>query len=129
VYCVSGSSLLSPAVLSSHAATFFRIAVNPNPASPLTPTNSSGNPTTILLAVDDHVHIGAGTIGRIANASGTAEVYGIGAFQASTPGVFEFFCDYHVSNGMFGYLVVIPNAYCTANAAACGITSTTSTTG
>jgi plastocyanin len=126
-YCVSGSSLLSPTFLQSHAAANFRIALNPNPASPFTPTNKSGNPTTILLPVDNQVHYGSTTLGRIANASGTAEVYGIGAFQAITPGVYEFFCDYHVSNGMFGYLVVLPNAYCTTNAAACGITNSTST--
>jgi plastocyanin len=127
VYCVSGSSLLSLAFLQSHAAANFRIAVNPNPAAPLTPTNKSGNPTTILLQVDNNVHYGSGTLGRIANANGTAEVFGIGAFQANSTGVFEFFCDYHVSNGMFGYIVVLPNAYCTSNAAACGITNSTST--
>jgi len=123
VYCVSGSSLLSSTFLASHAATNFRIAINPKPAEPLTPTNKSGNPTTVLLPVDDKVHTGAGTVGVIASGKGTAEVYGIGAFQATTPGIFEFFCDYHVSNGMFGYLVVLPNAYCTTNAAACGVTS------
>ncbi|MDA4124456.1 MAG: hypothetical protein OK438_03290 [Thaumarchaeota archaeon] len=127
VFCISGSSLLSIAELKSHAASNFRIAVNPNPALPLTPTNQSGNPTAILLPVDNLVHYGSGTLGRIANASGTAEVFGIGAFQANTPGVFEFFCDYHVSNGMFGYIVVLPNAYCTTNVAACGVTNSTST--
>lgn len=128
VYCVSGSSLLSASFLASHAASNFRIAVNPNPAEPLTPDNKSGNPTTELLPVNDVVVYKGGTLQAIGgNVNFTAEVFGIGAFQATTPGVFEFFCDYHVSNGMFGYLVVVPNAYCTTNPTACGVTNSTST--
>lgn len=127
-FCVSGTSLLSTDFLKQHGATNFRIAVNPNPASPLTPQGGS-NPTTILLPVDNQMHYSASTALAIqtAGANATAEVFGIGAFQATTPGVFEFFCKYHVSNGMFGYIVVLPNAYCTANAADCGVTSTIST--
>ena len=123
-YCVSGTSLLSTSTLASHAASNFRIAINPNPAEPLTPGNNSGNPTTILLPITNQVFYSPDNTNQAINfGNNTAEVYGVGAFQASTPGVFEYFCDYHVSNGMFGYLVVLPNAYCTANAQACGVTS------
>ena len=53
--------------------------------------------------------------------STVSEVWGVGSFQATTPGIYEFFCDYLVSNGMFGYLVVLPNPYCTANPSSCGL--------
>lgn len=129
IYCVSGASLLSTTYLDSIHASDFHIAVNPNPAEPLTPGNNSGNPLTILLPIDNEVHVSVNNT-DLAVASGganaTAEIYGIGAFQATTPGVFEYFCDYHVSNGMFGYLVVLPNAYCTTNAKACNVASTSS---
>src|SRR5579875_814655 len=100
VYCVSGSSLLQPT-----STSFFKITPNPNPGSPLgIPSNPSPQP----LLVDNRVYVNPST-----NISaGIVEIFGVGAFQASTPGVFEFFCDYHVSNGMFGYLVVLPNAAC-----------------
>jgi plastocyanin len=115
VYCVSGSSLLSTSFLSQHAAANFRIAVNPTPSIPLGTTK---NPSVILLPVDNSVHI----IAFNSSASpALSMVYGVGAFQANTPGVYEFFCDYHVSNGMFGYLVVLPNAYCNTDPGACGI--------
>lgn len=128
-YCVSGTSLLSPTFLASHAATTFKIASNPNPAEPFTPTNQSGNPGPVLLNVSDtSIFSVANTQQAIAFGNNTAEAYGIGAFQASTPGVFEYFCDYHVSNGMFGYLVVLPNAYCVSHGSDCGVTSTNSTT-
>lgn len=32
-----------------------------------------------------------------------------GSFIAKYPGIFEYFCIYHVSLGMFGYLIVLPN--------------------
>ena len=120
-YCVSGASLLQ-AGNGTNQAGIFKVAANPNPASPFTPGNNSGNPSVVLLPINNVVYINA------FNASAPlAEVYGMGAFQATTPGVFEYFCDYHVSNGMFGYLVVLPNAYCNSNAQACGISNSTST--
>jgi len=126
-YCVSGTSLLSPDFLASHAATKFKIAANPNPASPFTPTNQSGNPGPVLLNVSNTAIFSvANTQQALQFGNNTAEAYGIGAFQATTPGVFEYFCDYHVSNGMFGYLVVLPNAYCVAHGSDCGVTNSTS---
>ena len=56
------------------------------------------------------------------NLAGFSETQGIGAFRATTPGVYIFFCRYHVANGMFGYFILLPNAYCNTNATACGIT-------
>lgn len=116
VFCVSGSSLLSPAFLASHAASNFRIAVNPNPALPL---GTAANPSVILLPVDNSLHPIA-----FNKTAGIAMIFGIGAFQATTPGVYEFFCDYHVSNGMFGYIVVLPNSFCNSNPGACGLKTT-----
>jgi plastocyanin len=117
IYCVSGNSLLSPAELQSHGATDFVVAQNPDPALPI--SNDSG---PIILKVDNTVHFNSlsGVSGN-----GTDGVWGIGAFQATTPGIYEYFCHYHVSNGMFGYLIVLPNAYCTSNPSACGSNSTT----
>ncbi|MDG6908194.1 MAG: hypothetical protein JRN20_20690 [Nitrososphaerota archaeon] len=124
VYCVSGSSLLSPTQLSSHGASDFVIAQNPNPAEPLTPGNASGNPQVTLVSITNQVFYSPDNTNQaIQYGNNSAEVYGVGAFQASQPGVYEFFCHYHVSNGMFGYITVLPNAYCTTNAQACGITS------
>jgi len=34
---------------------------------------------------------------------------GVGSFVAKYPGVFMFFCVYHIQLGMFGYLIVLPN--------------------
>ena len=112
-YCVSGSSLLKP-------GGDFVIAQNPNPAVPLNGTSVT------ILKVDNMVHFDNTSAAAI-NAS-TIEIWGIGSFQASTPGVYEYFCHYHVSNGMFGYLVVLPNAYCGQNPSACGSNSTKPTT-
>jgi plastocyanin len=58
--------------------------------------------------------------------SGTpGNVTGTGSFVARYAGVFEFFCVYHVQIGMFGYLVVLPNA--AYNATSTVTTTTTST--
>jgi plastocyanin len=37
-------------------------------------------------------------------------VTGTGSFVAKYSGIFEYFCIYHVQLGMFGYLIVLPNA-------------------
>jgi plastocyanin len=37
-------------------------------------------------------------------------VTGTGSFVAKYSGIYEYFCIYHVQLGMFGYLVVLPNA-------------------
>ncbi|MFI5450509.1 MAG: hypothetical protein ACHQ03_12175 [Candidatus Bathyarchaeia archaeon] len=113
IYCVSGNSLLP-------AGQDFVIAQNPTPAVPL----SNGTGITILK-VDNMVHF-VNTTAAAINAS-AIEIWGIGSFQASTPGVYEYFCHYHVSNGMFGYLVVLPNAYCDTNAKTCGLNATKTT--
>ena len=110
VYCVSGSSLLPP-------GTDFVIAQNPTPAQAY--SNGSG---PIILTVDNTVHF-VNTTAAAINSTVT-EIWGIGSFQATTPGVYEFFCHYHVSNGMFGYLVVLPNAYCGTNPKECGVNAT-----
>ncbi|HKT22498.1 MAG TPA: hypothetical protein VJR06_07825, partial [Nitrososphaerales archaeon] len=109
-YCVSGTSLLPV----TSPPTNFRIAQNPTPANPF---NSTG-PTVILVPVNNQVIVNYDN-----ETGGVVGIWGIGAFQATQPGIYEFFCHYHVSNGMFGYLVVLPNAYCTSNAAACGVKS------
>lgn len=112
VYCVSGLSLLPPS--SSSAPDIFRIAQNPTPASPGGP----GGLNLQEVPVDNMVHVV-----QFNFTAAVSEVWGIGAFQVSTPGIYEFFCHYHVSNGMFGYLIVLPNAYCNTHAAACGVRS------
>ena len=119
-YCVSGSSLLSNSSLNSlTGSNTFPIAQNPTPGLPLNGT------TPLLLPVNNQVNdVNASAA---AQASGTTEIWGIGAFQATQPGIYEFFCHYHVSNGMFGYLVVLPNAYCTTDPSACGVSNSTST--
>jgi plastocyanin len=111
-YCVSGNSLLK-------AGGDFVIAQNPTPAIPL---NGS---SVIILKVDNMVHF-VNTTAAAINAS-TIEIWGIGSFQASTPGVYEYFCHYHVSNGMFGYLVVLPNEFCVTNPSGCGANATKTT--
>lgn len=98
-YCVSGTSLLAP-------GGNFRVAQNTNPAN--------SPPNLVDVPMDNTVHV-------VVFNSTVAEVWGVGSFQATTPGIYEFFCHYHVSNGMFGYLIVLPNSYCNANAAACGL--------
>jgi plastocyanin len=98
--CVSGSSLLQP-------GTLFKVPLNPNPSSsPLPPATPRQYP------IDNQFHF--------ISESGTYNaVWSIASFQATTPGVFEYFCYYHVSNGMFGYLIVLPNTYCNLHASAC----------
>jgi hypothetical protein len=141
VYCVSGTSLLSNATLTSNSAYIFSIAQNPAPGLPFTPGNLTvggeppgvtlTNPGPILIPVNDQANMLALTIGPInasfpavgVNAGGSSESQGIGAFWATQPGIYEFFCHYHVANGMFGYLIVLPNAYCNTHASACGLRS------
>lgn len=56
--------------------------------------------------------------------SGTpGNVTGTGSFLAQYPGVYEYFCVYHVQIGMFGYLIVLPNAAYNGS-----LTTTTTTT-
>ncbi len=114
-YCVSGSSLLTPTELKSTGSNTFRIAQNPQPSNACTP--SAGCP--IILNVDNQLHVDNASASAIA--AGNTEIWGIGAFQATAPGIYEFFCHYHVSNGMFGYLVVLPNTYCVTHASACNV--------
>ena len=45
------------------------------------------------------------------NVTGTpGNITGTGTFVAKYPGIYEYFCVYHVQLGMFGYLIVLPNA-------------------
>jgi plastocyanin len=136
-FCVSGTSLLSAATLQSHGATNFEIAQNPNPALPFTPGSGeivSGEPSGVSLTnpgpvevpVNDQAQMVAMNVtgvGVSAVCGAVCETQGIGAFQATTPGVYEFFCHYHVSNGMYGWLIVLPNAYCNNDPTACGLSS------
>jgi plastocyanin len=140
-YCVSGTSLLSNATLNANNAYDFAIAQNPSPGLPFTNGNQTvgGEPPGVTLTntccsfipVNDSSEMLALNITPInaslpsagVNLGGSSESQGIGAFQATTPGVYEFYCHYHVSNGMFGYLIVLPNAYCTGDPSACGLTS------
>ena len=102
--CVSGSSLLLPGGT-------YKVFINPNPASsPLPPA------TPERISVDNQFHF--------VRENGTSNaVWSIASFRASIAGIFEFYCYYHVSNGMFAYLVVLPNTYCNAHAAACSSAS------
>jgi plastocyanin len=123
-YCVSGTSLLSSSYLAEHGASDYIAEQNPNPASAFNP---STNPHPITLPISNEVYYGSSSnlsnVSVTANASGS-EAWGIGAFRASFAGVFEFTCFYHIANGMFGYLTVLPNAYCNTNPASCGLNST-----
>ena len=103
VYCVSGTALMA----ATSPATNFKIAQN-------------GVPSVSPPALEDIPINNQVTMINLNTTAGSSEVYGVAAFQATQPGIYEFFCHYHVSNGMFGYLVVLPNTYCTSNAAACG---------
>jgi hypothetical protein len=103
--CVSGSSLLAP-------GGGFTVPLNPEPAS--SPADD-GNPIR-TFTVDNMFHY-------IAENATEDSVWSIGSFRASIPGIFEYFCYYHVSNGMFGYLIVLPNTYCNNHAADCTSTS------
>lgn len=122
IYCVSGSSLLSNATLYSsvgQAAYDFVIPQNP------TPGNSLNGSSPLIVPIDDMVHFVNTTAAAIS--AGSTEIWGDAAFQATTPGIYEFFCHYHVSNGMFGYLIVLPNAYCNTNPSTCDIYNSTTT--
>jgi plastocyanin len=101
--CVSGSNLLP-------SGANYIIPVNSHPAS------SPAAPET--LTVDNSFHVDT------QNASVQA-TWSIASFRATIPGIFEYFCYYHVSNGMFGYLIVLPNTYCNNHASACTSTSST----
>ena len=105
--CVSGSSLLAPGGT-------FRIPINPFPASSPLPPN-----TPKLITIDNTFHL-------ISENGVANEAWSIASFQATIPGVFEYFCYYHVSNGMFGYLVVLPNTYCNTHSTACTSGTTSS---
>ncbi len=133
--CVSGSSLLSP--LGTVAF------VNPTPGLPLNSSAPNGglvalNDTNSVVFQEPGGNMSIAYQGGTCSASActnpetglpaAGETYGIAAFQVTTVGTFEFFCHYHVSNGMFGYITVLPNAYCASNPSACGISSSTSTT-
>jgi plastocyanin len=128
--CVSGSSLLAGSTVGTVGV------VNPTPGSPL---NSSA-PNGGLVQLNDTNAVYFQTIGGnmsevFATAAGapgmpvnpetgapiSAETYGVAAFQVTTPGIYEFFCHYHVSNGMFGYLIVLPNSQCKSNPSTCGL--------
>ncbi|HYB04212.1 MAG TPA: hypothetical protein VED17_07110 [Nitrososphaerales archaeon] len=120
-YCVSGSSLLSPTFLAANGASNFAEEQNGNPAEPF---GSSTNPHPIVLPISDDSYYGDSsnlTGVNIPSNATSSEVWGVGAFQASYAGVYQFTCIYHVANGMFGYLVVLPNAYWDTNATACGL--------
>jgi hypothetical protein len=107
--CVSGSSLLAPGGT-------FKVPINPNPASsPLPPA------TPELITVDNMFHF----VQENATYDAT---WSIASFRATIPGIFEYYCYYHVSNGMFGYLIVLPNTYCNTHTAACTSTSNSNPT-
>jgi hypothetical protein len=99
--CVSGSSLLPPGAS-------YTVPVNSHPASP------PAAPQTIVVDNTFHVDIQNATV---------QATWSIASFRATIPGIFEYFCYYHVSNGMFGYLIVLPNTYCNNHAAVCTSTS------
>lgn len=108
-YCVSGTSLLAPGGT-------FAIPVNPFPASsPLAPN------TPKSITVDNTFHFNYET-------STNDGTWSIGSFQASIAGIYEYFCYYHVSNGMFGYIIVLPNTYCNQHPSTCGTSTTSSNT-
>jgi plastocyanin len=50
-----------------------------------------------------------------------------GSFLAKYVGIYEFFCVYHVQLGMFGYLIVLPNAAYNSSAST-SVTGSTATT-
>ncbi len=110
IYCVSGTNLLPP-------GGGMVVPQNPTPAVSL-----NGSAPIVGLTIDNMVHF-INTSAAAINSTVT-EIWGIGSFQASYAGVYEYFCHYHVSNGMFGYLVVLPNAYCSENPKSCGLNST-----
>lgn len=111
-YCVSGSSILSPSELQSTGSAQYTVAQNPSPANALV-----NGP--IILNVTNTVMYN--NVTNAAINAGSTELWGIGAFQATSPGIYEYFCHYHVSNGMFGYMIVLPNSYCNTHASACNV--------
>jgi plastocyanin len=129
--CVSGSSLISGSTVGTVGV------VNPTPGMPLNASAPNGG----LVQLNDSNSVFFQTPGgnmseAYAVAAGftqflnaetgapiSAMTYGIAAFQATTPGIYEFFCHYHVSNGMFGYLIVLPNSACNASPSSCGAKS------
>jgi len=56
-------------------------------------------------------------------------ITGTGSFIAKYAGIFEYFCIYHVALGMFGYLIVLPNAAYSGSSPTSQSTSTSSTSG
>ena len=103
--CVSGSSLLSPGAS-------FTVPLNLEPAnSPGVPPDSIGT-----VPVDNMFHF-------ISENGVSNSVWSIAEFRATIPGIYEYYCYYHVSNGMFGYLIVLPNTYCNNHSTACTSTS------
>jgi plastocyanin len=127
--CVSGSSLLSSSTVGTVGV------VNPTPGSPLNPSAPNGgliqlNDTNSVFFQEpggnmSQAYAVAAGFTQFTNAETGAPVsgmtWGIAAFQATTPGIYEFFCHYHVSNGMFGYLIVLPNSQCNTNPSSCGV--------
>ena len=127
--CVSGPSLLSSSTVGTVGV------VNPTPGLPLNSTAPGGG----LFQLNDNNSVffqepGGNMSEAYAVAAGftqflnpetgvpvSGETWGIAAFQATTPGIFEYFCHYHVSNGMFGYLVVLPNSQCNSSPSTCGV--------
>jgi plastocyanin len=128
-YCVSGTSLLSRSYLSSHNAANYAAEQNRFPHQPFgNPSNE--HPTT--LQVTNQVYSGGNSnlsLVQLSPNASSSEVWGIGSFQASFAGVFEFTCVYHLANGMFGYITVLPNQYCITNPVSCGLNSTSSPSG
>ncbi|MHB1908705.1 MAG: cupredoxin domain-containing protein [Nitrososphaerales archaeon] len=107
-YCVSGTSLIAPGTNYGF--------VNPVPSSPL---NGSANDLVQVTATNTVTFpMGDNMSGAYAGLI-PAEAQGIGAFKATQPGIYEFFCHYHVSNGMFGYIIVLPNSACNATPDPC----------
>jgi plastocyanin len=102
--CVSGSSLLAPGGT-------YRYPINPTPAVPAVPPHAPEQ-----ITVDNMFHF-------IAENATEDSTWSIASFRASIPGIFEYFCYYHVSNGMFGYLIVLPNTYCNTHSATCTSTA------
>ena len=110
--CVSGSSVLP-------AGTLFTVPINPTPSQPF---NGSANDNPITgFAVSNQVYFqtSGGNMALAYAGNVTAETWGIAAFKATTPGIYEYFCHYHVSNGMFGYIIVLPNSACNATPDPC----------
>jgi plastocyanin len=100
--CVTGSSLLPANTISANIA--FNAQTPVSPPTVVIPKNTN----TVIGTMNDVLPPAACT-GSSGATPCKPGVYGIAAFTANTPGIFEYFCFYHVSNGMFGYLIVLPN--------------------